>query len=379
MLEFILKPWHLIVLFLASHLNREQQRAIEYLQVENQILREKLGKGRILLNDDQRRRLAVKGKALGRRTLRKLATIVTPDTILRWHRELVARKWNFSNLRKEIGQPRVRRDIANLVVEMATDNPIGGCDRIEGALSNLGLKISDTTIANILREHGIEPAPDRTKKIIWKTFLKAHWEVLAAIDFTTTEVWTSKGLVTYYILVVMRLSTRQVKIAGVTRNPNATWVQQMARNLTDFKDGFLRDAKYLLLARDTKFLPLGGVLESTQTKTVLLPPRSPNLNTQIEQFMKSLKSECLERMVFFGERSLQRALTEYMAHYHSERNHQGLGNTLIEPGECVGEQEGDIRQQDRLGSSGRLNLPYPGRLHLCHQYFLLLNHSSEPG
>ena len=219
MLEFILRPWHLIVLFLASQLNREQQRVIEYLHVENQVLREKLGKGRILLNDDQRRRLAVKGKALGRRALRELATIVTPDTILRWHRELVAQKWDFSALSKRIGRPRTREEKTRLVVQMAKENPTWGYGRIQGALKNLGVQLSDTTIGSILREHGIEPAPERQRTTTWKTFLKAHWEVLGAVDFTTNEVWTRGGLVTFYILVVMRLSTRRIEIAGVTPNP----------------------------------------------------------------------------------------------------------------------------------------------------------------
>ena len=116
MLDFVLKPWHLIVLYVASRLNREQQRIIEYLQVENQVLREKLGKKRILLNDDQRRRLAVKGKVLGRKLLRGLATIVTPDTILRWHRELVAKKWDYSHLRRKVGRPPTKQEMAELIL-----------------------------------------------------------------------------------------------------------------------------------------------------------------------------------------------------------------------------------------------------------------------
>jgi transposase len=315
MLEFVLKPWHLFVLFLASHINREQQRVIAYLQVENQVLREKLGKGRILLNDDQRRRLAMKGKALGRRALHELTTIVTPDTILRWHRELVAKKWNYCHLRQRIGRPRVHKETVTLVVRMARENSAWGYNRIQGALRNLGVKLSDTTVGNILREHGIEPAPDRGKKTTWKTFLKAHWDCLAAADFTTVEVWTTKGLVTFYILVAMRLSTRRVEITGVTRNPDASWVQQAGRNLTDCHDGFLKDTRYLLLDRDTKFLPLRGLLESTDTEVVLLPPRSPNLNSQIERYMKSMKSECLNKMIFFGEKSLRRALAEFGTHY----------------------------------------------------------------
>jgi transposase InsO family protein len=336
-------------LFLASQLNREQQRVIEYLHVENQVLREKLGKGRILLNDDQRRRLAVKGKALGRRMLRELATIVTPDTILRWHRELVAQKWDFSSLRRRVGRSRTREEVVKLVVQIAQENPTWGYDRIQGALKNVGMRLSDTTVGNILREHGIEPAPERQRTTTWKTFLKAHWEVLAAVDFTTIEVWTRGGLVTFYILVVMRLSTRRIEIAGITPHLDSAWVQQIARNLTDCYDGFLRDSRYVLVDRDNKFLPLRGILEGTDTKPVLLPPKSPNLNAQIERYMRGMKSECLERMIFFGERSLRRALAEFAAHYHRERNHQGLDNSLIESGEEVGEVKGNVACRNRLG------------------------------
>ena len=349
MTTFILKPWHLIILYVAAWINQEQQKTIEYLITENKILREKLGKKRILLNDDQRRRLAVKGKALGRKALRELTTLFTPDTILRWHRELVARKWDFSHLRKRVGRPSIRNKIVRLVVQMAEENPTWGYDRIQGALRNLGFYIADSTVSNILKDHGIEPAPNRQRQTTWKTFLNAHWEVMAAIDFTTIEVWTRKGLTTFYILVVMQLSTRRIEIAGITQHPDSAWVQQIGRNLTDCYDGFLRDMRYLLLDRDGKFMPLRGVLESTKTKPVPLPPRSPNLNAYIERFMLSLKSECLERMIFFGERSLRRALSEFVEHYHHERNHQGLENEIIDTGEEVGRSEGGVQCRDRLG------------------------------
>ncbi len=291
----------------------------------------------------------MKGKALGRSVLRDLACIVTPDTIMRWHRELIARKWDYSHLRKRVGRPRTKQEITELILRMAKENPTWGYDHIQGALKNLGLKISDTTVGNILRVHGIEPAPRRGARTSWKTFLKAHWEVMGAADFTTIEVWTSRGLVTFYILVVMRLSTRRVEIAGMTPNPNAAWVQQAGRNLTDCYDGFLLETRYLLLDRDTKFLAFRGVLESTDTKVVLLPPRSPNLNAHIERFMRSMKSECLGKFIFFGEKSLSRALTEFAEHYHSERNHQGIGNNIITPGEEVGRTRGEIQCRDRLG------------------------------
>ena len=185
-------------------------------------------------------------------------------------------------------------------------------------------------MGHVLKEHGIEPAPVREKKTTWEKFLKSHWEVMGAADFTTVEVWTCSGLITYYILIVMKLSTRRIEIAGVTPNPDAAWMQQMGRNLTDCYDGFLNDIAYLLLDRDTKFLPFCGVLEGTDTKVTLLPARSPNLNAYVERFMRSMKSECLNKLIFFGEKSLRKALAEFREYYHTERNHQGLDNELID-------------------------------------------------
>lgn len=195
--KYVLHPWQFLLIGVAGWINRSQNDAIEYLRAENQVLREIVGKKRILLNDDQRRRLAVKGKVLGRKLLEHIATLVTPDTILRWHRRLIARKWDFSDrLQATAGHPRVRPEIVEQVLKFARENPTWGFDRIQGALSNVGYSIGDTTITNILRANGVEPAPDRQRTTFWKTFLKAHWDSLAAIDFTTTEVWTLHGLAT---------------------------------------------------------------------------------------------------------------------------------------------------------------------------------------
>ena len=349
-MHFILHPRHIVLLALSALVNRERDKALEYLVVENQVLREKLGKGRILLDDDQRARLAVKGKELGRKGLHEICTLVTPDTILRWHRILIAKKWDYSSRREyKVGRPKLREEARECIIRFAKENPSWGYDRIQGALKNVGYHLCDTTVANVLKDNGLEPAPDRSKRTTWKTFLKAHWEVLGATDFTTVEVWTRNGLETYYILVVMKLSTRRIEIAGITKYPDATWVQQMGRNLTDYYDGFLNDIQYLLLDRDKKFCPLTGVLEDTDTNVVLLPPRSPNLNAYIERYMKTMKHECLNKMIFFGERSLRRALKEFEQHYHTERNHQGLGNDLIESDANVGKADGEMQRRERLG------------------------------
>jgi len=229
----LLQPWQLLLLILASWINRREQYVIEYLLTENRILRVKLGKKRILLKDDQRRRLAVKGKILGRQMLEHVATIVTPDTILRWHRELVAAKWDYSRHRKKIGCPPASADVVELVLRMARENPTWGYDRIQGALNNLGHVVSSTCVCSILKAHGVDPAPDRKRQSSWKSFLKAHWDVLASVDFTTIEVWTKDGLVTIYLLFVMELATRRVHFAGCTANPDEPWMLQVSRNLSD--------------------------------------------------------------------------------------------------------------------------------------------------
>src|SRR5438132_1531722 len=172
-MNLILQPWQLLLVIVAGWVHRQQQEVIDYLRTENQVLKEKLGNRRILLSDDQRRRLAVKAKVLGRKLLAEVGTLVTPDTLLRWHRMLVAKKWDYSERRKQIrGRPPVADEIQELVLRLARDNPSWGCDRVQGALANLGHEVSDTTVANILKEHGIEPAPERKRRRRGKRFSK---------------------------------------------------------------------------------------------------------------------------------------------------------------------------------------------------------------
>ncbi len=349
-MSFILQPWQLLLLILAGWVNRQQQEIIEYLRTENQILRESHGRKRIRLNDDQRRRLAIKGKILGRRILGKIATIVTPDTILRWHRMLIAQKWDYSHRRARIGRLPTSQGTVDLVLRMARENPTWGYDRIQGGLANPGDIISDTTGGNILKAHGIEPTPERSRQTTWKAFLRSHWDVLGAVDFTTIEVWTKQGLVTFYLLFAMELATRRVHFVGCTTNPHEAWMKQIGRNLTNYHDGFLLDTRYLLMDRDTKFCSVfRSLLEDAGVKPVRLPARSPNLNAHLERYMLSLKSECLNRMIFFGEKSLRKAVNEFLGHYHQERNHQGLDNRLITAGEEVGRTSGKVRCHERLG------------------------------
>ena len=244
-----LNLWHILVVSLAGWINREQSAVSEYLKEENRVLRELMGDKRPGLNDDQRRRLAAKGKALGRRLLSACCCIVTPDPILRWHRKLIARKYDGSTNRSP-GRPHVLDRIRSLAVRMACENRTWEYERIQGALANLGHRVCETTIKRVLKDHGIEPAPERSKKTTWNEFIQIHWDSLAAADFFTVEVWTPFGLVRHAVFFVIELSTRRVTIAGVAADPNGSWMNQVARNLTDCFDGFLLGKRFLIHDRD---------------------------------------------------------------------------------------------------------------------------------
>jgi putative transposase len=341
-------PLAFLVLVLAGWVNRQQQAMIDYLLEENRVLRVAQGSGRVRLTDDQRRRLAVKGKVLGRRRLAAIAGIVTPDTILRWYRRLVATKYDGSNMRHP-GRPTTKPDIAALVVRMAAENPTWGYTRIRGGLKRVGDDVGRNTIKAILKDHGIEPAPERGAKTSWRTFLAAHWDGLAAADFFTVEVLTLRGLIRYVVFFVMKLKTRTVEIAGITSDPDEAWMMQLARNLTDASDGFLRGMQYIILDRDPLYTAaFRRVLRDSGVKPVVLPPRSPNLNAFAERFVESAKSECLDRMVLLGEGHLRTAVREFVRHYHEERPHQGLGNELIAPTTTV-IGTGSVTCRQRLG------------------------------
>src|SRR5262245_57638946 len=222
-------PLRLLLVTLAGWVNRHQQHVIDYLVEENRALREQLRGRRVQLTDDQRRRLAAKGQRLGGRVLTHVATIVTPDTILRWYRRLIAEKWT-SEYRR-LGRPGLMKEIATLIVRMATENPGWGYSRIQGALRNLGHHVARSTVAKVLKENGISPALGRPSS--WRTFMRADWGAIAGADFFTTEVWTARGLVTYYTLFVLDLKSRRVAIVGSTRNPDSAFMGQAARRLTD--------------------------------------------------------------------------------------------------------------------------------------------------
>src|SRR5579863_2678710 len=234
----VLAPFRFVLIAVAGWMNQRHLQIIDYLREENRVLREQLGGRRVRLNDDQRRRLAAKAKGLGRKLLAEVATIVTPETLLAWHRKLIAQKYDGSSKRSP-GRPRTAGEVEALVVRMAEENRDWGYRRIQGALSNLGYELARSTIADILKRHGLEPAPERSRRTTWKEFLTRHWELIVAADFFTVEVWTRRGLQRFLVLFFIELSTRKVEIAGVAANANGLWMTQIGRNLTDAVDGIL--------------------------------------------------------------------------------------------------------------------------------------------
>jgi hypothetical protein len=341
--------WARILAYVTGTVDQELLARNEYLAAENRILKAQL-KGRLKLSDAERATLGEIGHRLGRKVLGEVATVARPDTILAWYRKLVARKFDGSKARQGPGRPRVKREVEQLIVRMASENRDWGYDRIVGALANLGYEISDQTVGNVLQRHALPPAPERKRTTTWPAFIRIHLALLAGTDFFTAEVLTLRGLVTYYVLFFIHLESRRVDIAGITVHPDEPWMKQIARNVTMEGCGALRDCRYLLHDRDTKYTQsFRAIIASGLVEPLALPARSPNLNAYAERWVRSVKEECLAKVILFGERSLRRALSEYVEHYHAERNHQGRDNVLLFPRDTDVHREEPVQCRERLG------------------------------
>src|ERR1700693_3569190 len=246
------KKWVRLLAYVTGSVNQELLLQNEYLVAENRILRAKLP-SRLRLNDPERVTLAEIGKRLGRKGLGEVARAANPDTLLAWYRRLVAEKFDGSQHRQYPGRPKVPPEVEALVVRMARENTGWGYDRIVGALANLGHRLSDQTVGNILRRHGIAPAPKRSQTTSWKDFIAAHMNVLAGADFFTVEVLSWRDLVSYYVLFFIHLESRHVSVAGITRHPDEEWMQQIARSATQETWGYLYPCRYVPHDPDTKF------------------------------------------------------------------------------------------------------------------------------
>jgi putative transposase len=300
-------------------------REISYLKAENQILRSRLPK-QIQTTPAERSLLVRLGAPLGN-AIQELLSAVNYKTFLRWVREEKSGKFRTQKPRHP-GRPPIVEDVKAIILRLAKETGWGYA-RIQGELKKLGITVATNTIKKILIQNGFHPSPNRTKGD-WDRFIRRHIDTLYACDFFTKDVWTAFGKVTYYILFFIHVGTRRVRIAGMTCQPNGPWVEQQARNLVMDLAERGEKASYLIKDGDTKFTEkFDEVFKSEGIKVKRLPYRSPNLNAFAERYVQSIKQECLDQFVVFGEGHLLYLVREYEGHYNTVRPHQGLGNRTI--------------------------------------------------
>lgn len=326
----------------------------DYLRQENKILRSKLGK-RVSLTDNERHILVQYGLLIKNR-LRDIMSIVKPETLLNWHRKMKKKKWTYDTTPKKPGRPNKSQNTEHLVIKIAQENRHMGYTRISGELKKLGHIVSATTVVNILRKHGIPSSPKR-KGLSWKTFISSHMDVAWATDFFTEEVWTIKGLVTFYTLFFIHLGTRRVYIAGCTPHPNAIWMQQQARNFSMKLDDLSEVCKYLIHDRDTSFLPFDPIIKTENIKIIKTPPHTPMCNAYAERFVREAR-ETLDNIIPLGRNHFCHVLGCIEKHHNFERPHQGIENQVPIDFEYPQEPAAieDIRCKSQLG--GLLNHYY---------------------
>ena len=342
------KLWLPLVTCLAYCLDKELYKAIDYLKEQVRVLvehQENQG-NRIRLTNKQRIRVAAKAKRLSRKILDQCTELFTPDSILGWYRKLIAKKYDGSENCKNPGRPRVSQEIIDLIIRFKTENPRWGYTRIKDYIVYLGYKIGETAVKKILVSNGLDPEPDLTRKTTWKELIKSHWSVMTACDFFSVELLVRGKLVRYMVLFAIDLSTRKVEILGVRSDPNGPWMEQIARNLT-CENGFLSGKKYLIHDRDPLYTKkFASMLRDAGVNPVKLPTRSPNLNAYAEQFVRSIKEECLKHLILSSEEQLRHVLSEILMYYHQKKLHQGI-NRIIDPRhEC---HNGEIICIERLG------------------------------
>jgi putative transposase len=245
--------------------------------------------------------------------------IVTPQTLLRWHRRMVARAWTYPH--RGPGRPPLAEDVQQLIVRLARENPRWGYQRIKGELLRLNVQVSATAIRTTLRRHGLDPAPRRAITT-WRSFLRDQAAGIVACDFFTVEsIWLRR----LYVLFFIELDTRRVHVAGVTANPDGAWVTQQARNLLLVLGERGRRVRFLLRDRDTKFCrSFDDVFRSEGAEVLLTPVQAPNANAYAERWVRTVRAECLDWLLIVGRGHLDRVLRAYVEHYNQHRPHRAL-------------------------------------------------------
>ena len=340
-----------LIVACAGAINQELYLLIELLSKEIQLLKSFIGR-RMQLSRQDKCRLAALSNKLERRILILSAHVVTIDSLRRWYRELIANTYTAKNR----GRPKVSKEIELLTCKLARENPHWGEDSIRDRLRTLGHQLSDRTVSNILKRNGVPPALEREKSNDWSRFLKDHWPNLYAIDFATFEIPERYGKRTRrcHALYAMHLRTRQVKLLGVRTHADGKWATQLIRNECH-ENGFFRNATDLIMDRDPLYChSFKEVLRTSNIRPKVLPPKSPNLNAFIERFIGTVRKEACRNLIPFSEESLRLRLSEHVAYYNQERNHQSLKNNSV-PDPCkhdaVRLNKGPIKRSSRLGNT----------------------------
>lgn len=274
--------------------------------------------------------------------------LVTPQTLLRWHRELVRRKWSYRTAKRP-GRPPIDPEVRDLVLRLARENPRWGYVRIQGELRKLGVWVGATTIRRLLRKSGLGPAPRRSGPT-WSDFLRAQGRGILATDFFTVETIRLKTL---YVLFFIELSTRRIHLAGVTAQPDSAWVTQQARNLVPGLEGRETRGRFLIHDRDSKYSgPFDEVFSTEGVEVIHTPIRAPRANAFAERWVRTVRAECLDWTIVLGRRHLERVLRRYMAHYNRARPHRSLDLATPEPtgpARSATGQRIDVLRRDILG------------------------------
>jgi transposase len=303
----------------------DHEKDVEILALRHQltILQRQLGDQRPQLRPEDRAFLAALLTPLTRTILRRLRLTVSPDTVLRWHRDLVKHRRTRASMNRGRGRPRTVVSIRRLVLRLVTENPSWGYRRVHGELALLGITIAASTVWEILRTEGVDPAPRRTT-LTWATFLRSQAATLLAMDFIETTTLTGTR---QYILAAIHHAHRRVRILGTTAHPTHAWVAQAIRNLImDLQDApSVPRLRFLIRDRDAKYpAAIDDILGHIGIKTVLTGVRMPRMNAITERWVKTLRTELLDRTLIWNETHLRHALREYERHYNSHRTHRSL-------------------------------------------------------
>jgi len=319
----MIRLFHPFFILVAHLVNSQLVEQIQYLKVENQILRSKLGK-RVILTPDERTRLIRFGKPLGP-ALKDIISIVRYETFCNWVRGYV-----YQGKHRRMGRPQIPTEQKELIIAMARANPSWGYNRILGELKKLGIDVSRATIQKTLRENGLEPTPLR-RDSTWNRFIQMHMDTLIACDFFTKEIWTLRGRVTVYVFFFIELRTRRVHLAGMTRYPKRDWVERRAMETLGIMNSSGFEPHYLIRDRDCKFSEeFDGIMTDRGIEVRKTPVKNPSCNIYAERWVWSVKHECLNYFTVFGKHHLKYILESYVSYYNRFRPHQAIGNVPIE-------------------------------------------------